>query len=205
MTHRSHPVLYSHLQRYGRVIPVDVHKKDLSLDILVLPPGMGINPNLQCFRHGEVDLLPLELIDPAIEIFRERLLKEYIQYGVHIIGLGSNAALLWNEIGGKVGVASNNYFLLYPQEVDANVLSKDGLSVVGFQKDHLVGFTEMNADFSNALRNVVGRALKELGNSGTLASVVQPKVPKTPQPTGHYKQELPKSSEQEFEDLDEYL
>jgi len=183
VTPDSHPVLYNRLQAFGSVRTLGPDDYDMRLDIIILPDGMGISPNLQCFSIGGSDMLPTAPISPSVERFRNRHLENYIESPLFIIGIGDNAALLWNHFGYKVGVSSKQLNLLAPtpeQILEVEVLGRQDSIIEGFRIGNVIGISH-ERDLTNilvTLRREIEQEMKDDTERIITAVENQPNQPK---------------------------
>jgi hypothetical protein len=148
VTPESHPKLFNYLQSIGEVLTLSPTTMRAKYDVVVLPPGTGISPNLQCFKHGNRTLVPTALISPSIEKFREESLAYYLALDTYIIGLGDNAALLWDHLGGKAVPTSLGVMCLECDGVEYDELfNVDNDMIGGFRKNNIFGLSDVEPKF----------------------------------------------------------
>lgn len=150
------------MQPIGEVRFIAPSHFDASLDVLILPNGPGINPNLPCFIHGNYAGIPSTPMCPFLERFRVETLDQYIDAEINVVGLGDAAAILWDKLGGKCAIAANEITLLYNPTIKATPLGRLDFSMAGFKANNLAGFTLLNSDFSNLLRELKQEILDEV-------------------------------------------
>lgn len=188
--------LYNILQEIGDVSYLTPVEMSAKYDIIVLPEGMGINPNLPCFIHGEAERIPMNFIDPTIEKFRVHALKYYLDMDpdITIVGLGDNAAMLWNELGKKVVVTSFGIQLLDDIAISNNeIIGKRDHFVNGFQVRNIIGLMEYTYELGTILTNVKRSLLSDLDQEmkeyNENNPPVVPKVPVLVNQTGEKQEE----------------
>jgi hypothetical protein len=143
ITPESHPQLFQYLQGIGEVITLSPTTMRAKYDLIVLPYGTGISPNLDCFKHANRTLLPTVPILPIIEKFRQESLSYYMTQDTYIIGLGDNAALLWDWFGGKAIPTSQGVWCIGDGSIVDEVFEIDEDVVSSFRKHNVFGLTEM--------------------------------------------------------------
>jgi len=152
VTPESHSKVFSYLQSIGVVETISATTKRGRYDIIVLPPDTGINPNLDCFKHGNRVLLPISPILPSIEKFRVDCLDYYIDQGTYVIGLGDNAALLWDKIGGKA--IPTSFGIILKAGPNAEVTGQEDELIDMFRHNNTFGISDINKGLSNVLLTI---------------------------------------------------
>lgn len=175
----SQPSIYNILQEIGDVHYLTPKETSAKYDIVVLPPNMGINPNLKCFSHAEA--IPIAPIDPVIEVFRERCLEYYLDLDTIIIGIGDNAALIWNELGNNVAVTSRGLQLIDNKNLHhSNILGARDYFIEGFRVNNLIGIKEPTNLGSILLK--IRKEIMEMMDDDMNNVAFKQDVPKTPVP-----------------------
>lgn len=175
----SQPSIYNVLQEIGDVHYLTPTETSAKYDIIVLPPDMGINPNLECFKHANA--IPIAPIDPVIEVFRDRCLEYYLDLDTIIIGIGDNAALIWNELGNNVAVTSRGLQLIDNKNLHhSNILGVRDYFIEGFRVNNLIGMKEPS-NLGSILLKIRKEILDMMEDDISNAASIQ-QIPKTPAP-----------------------
>ena len=156
-------MLYNLLYDIGDVEYITPTTKSSKYEIIVLPDNMGIYPNLQCFTIGQTTRIPTAAIDPTIEVFRVHSLPYYLEQGIPIIGLGDNACLLYNELGGKVAVTSLGNQLVNILE-DRHVIGKVDRFINGFKYNNTIGLVNYKGLLTQILYKLALEIIAEINN-----------------------------------------
>lgn len=142
-------VLFNILSSIGEVRLICVGQTNLGpIDILVLPDGMGILPNIQALVVKSRSFIPSAPINPHFLMFWEdRILSLLEDRGeLRIIGMGDAAAMLYSLAGGKIFIDHNGkgqMFNLNNPETGLNV--KNDITIIGPQDDYFIeGFRYEN-------------------------------------------------------------
>ncbi len=146
VTPLSYPKLYSYLQGIGEVYSLSPHEKAAKYDIIVVPPDLGITPNLNCFVANGRSYLPTKPISPLIERFRHEALEYYIENEIFILALGDAAALPWDKLGNKAYPSSMGLILLLDNAtvVPEKLYGEEGDTVNGFRQGNLFGLVDID-------------------------------------------------------------
>lgn len=154
--------IYNLCQPIGEVRFIAPEHFDATIDILVLPHGPGINPNLPCFVHGTYAGIPAKPMCPFLERFRHSVLQHYIDANVFIIGLGDAAGILWNHLGGKCAAAGPEVTLLHNPTLQVVTIGTVDYSLEGFRAENIAGVRNPNVHFRNLLRDFKQQVIDDL-------------------------------------------
>jgi hypothetical protein len=134
-----------------------------NVDVVVIPDGVGAYPGMLCFA-GEPSSAAFRCIQhpmcPLTEAFRITF-RGFTYYreirGVPIIGIGEGSIMIWDHLGGKVGVSPENYWLLKTDHLTVNQIFQNKLGgPESFSHDGLHGVDKLESTiFSSIMQAIV--------------------------------------------------
>jgi hypothetical protein len=133
-----------------------------NVDVVIIPDRVGAYPGMSCFA-GDPTSAAFRALNqtmcPLAETFRitTRGFNYYREVrGVPIIGIGDGQIMIWDYLGGKVGVSPFHYWLLSHENLEINEIFQNKIGgPESFSHDGLHGVDKLDSTVFNSIMQAI--------------------------------------------------